>query len=803
MTIAATLLSLICACSANSDEYRQTFDSPDLKGWTGLRADEWRVEEGALVSPDAGGVPGMLLSPISAGAVSIRVDVQLPAQGRRNPSIVFGMQPEGTGYMVRWYDQRDWLELIRYDRQQVIRVDGNHWQAASPGGSAPQKPSEWYTIALDAFAGRVRAKVWASDGAEPDWQLEADCPLAEAGACGLGVDETVARLDNFTVLTGFHIAEMVREERRARARERRRERSVVLSETAPEEALVSADFAVLARRAPEVDLILRAADPRNHYFVRADAVGMHIGKVVSGREVLLATIQREWFRGAGRYRIQALVTVSEKDDRGRAWFINRDQVPPMVRIRARVRPVSASVRGWHVSVRDDPIVPGKRGEAYWTVDPFADSSARKAMGSQVGWRKAPGVVWSDLRIIDRTSESPTPPTVSPVQRIRTGDRGGCWLALGDLDGDGRLDYLVARNDAQRVTALTAYANSGEELWRWGEGGSANIGYDVPAIIYDIDRDDHAEALCSIEGYLLVLEGATGQEKARWPLPEGLAVADCIVIANLRGLDAPADLLVKTRYDRLWAYTNEWEPLWEWSGNTGHHPDVRDVDGDGRDEVLCGFTLIDDDGTVLWQQDLPGHADAARLLELGGLPRALSSCCGGNDLALTGLDGELLWRQQPDIMDFHWQTVHVGELRPDIPGQEIIVDEGWARPGRSRLTLLTERGEWVGCYYVSYPRFHRIIDWDGDGVMEVAIPSDDLICDGRGRPIVALADGPSLGGPGVETPMCHVADVLGDGRDELVVFNAEEIAIYANPSEPKAKHERKPAVMKRHYNATYY
>ena len=35
---------------------------------------------------------------------------------------------------------------------------------------------------------------------------------------------------------------------------------------------------------------------------------------------------------------------------------------------------------------------------------------------------------------------------------------------------------MARNDAQKVTALTAYSNAGEEIWRWGEGGGEDIGY---------------------------------------------------------------------------------------------------------------------------------------------------------------------------------------------------------------------------------------------------------------------------------------------------------------------------------------
>jgi hypothetical protein len=785
---------------AHSGEFCEAFDG-DLSAWSHADTATWQVREGVAISPPAGGVSGLLLSPVHAAAARVRVDVLLPEEGRRNPAIAFGMQPDGSGYVVRWYDQRDWLELLHYDRGRVIRVAGNHWQAASPQGSGPQKPGVWYTMAVDVLGKRVRAKVWPRGEDEPGWQLEADCPRAEAGRCGLGIDETVARFDNFVALTGTHVADLVREEREARAALRRRARSVVLHGDMPPEARLSARFASLGSSAPPAELVFMAADAHNYYFVRADSGGICLGKVRADHETILATSDRDWHDGARRHELEVLATESDRDGRGPAWFLNRDHVPPMVCLRARID----RERGWDVTVHGDPVLRGKIGERYWDLDPFANSSAARPFGLRVGRRKAPGVRWFGLEIAAERGPTDVTPSVTPVQRITTGERGGCWLALGDLDGDQRLDYLVARNESQRVTALTAYANDGRELWRWGEGGGADIGYDVPAIIYDIDLDGAAEALCSIEGYLLVLDGSTGREERRWPLPEGLAVADCLIIANLRGLSTPADIIIKTRYDRAWAYTNDWKLLWEFAGNTGHHPDVADVDGDGRDEALCGFALIDDDGSLLWRQDLPGHADAARLVRLTGPDRlaALNTCCGGNDMALTSLGGETLWRQRPAITDFHFQTVHVGEIRPDVPGRELIVDEGWARPARARLVLMSQRREWLGALYVSYPRFHRLVDWDADGVMEIVIPSDGIVCDGTGRPVLRLEAGPILGGPGKETPMVHVADVIGDGRDELIVFNSEEIAVFTNPATPARPIPPQPAVLKRHYNATYY
>ena len=40
----------------------------------------------------------------------------------------------------------------------------------------------------------------------------------------------------------------------------------------------------------------------------------------------------------------------------------------------------------------------------------------------------------------------------------------------------------------------------------------------------------------------------------------------------------------------------------------------DVDGDGRDEILLGSCMLDDNGTLLWSSGL-GHSDKAYLTDI--------------------------------------------------------------------------------------------------------------------------------------------------------------------------------------------
>ena len=394
---------------------------------------------------------------------------------------------------------------------------------------------------------------------------------------------------------------------------------------------------------------------------------------------------------------------------------------------------------------------------------------------------------------------------------------GTWtgLRLGDLDGDGRLDIVVAQNRAQNITCVTALDVTGKQLWRIGQphAGGHRAGSDVPVQIYDIDGDGHSEVVYIADGKLTIADGKTGKLEREGPLPAANA-NDCIAFANFSGRAQPQDIVVKTRYSQVWALDRNLNVLWTHRGNTGHYPWPHDFDADGKDELACGFALLGHDGAKLWEAKLPGHADAVAIGDVDGNPangaELALACCGGNTFALLGRDGTVRWKHPCG----HSQHIIIGDFRPELPGKEVAaLDRGRDRSAKGTDALLLYAGDgkqlWREERTDDGPnRWLTIIttvgNWDGrkDDLI-LAHRRGGSICptlyDGHGRPVATFP----LPHPERQHFAQH-ADMFGDGREEIVVWNETRIRIYTNgaPYTGKTKPDRR-GPNKRLYNYTAY
>ncbi len=402
------------------------------------------------------------------------------------------------------------------------------------------------------------------------------------------------------------------------------------------------------------------------------------------------------------------------------------------------------------------------------------------------------------------------------------------VRFGHLKGDGtwqvvlaQMQKRVSRDAYGFISCLTAMDLEGRVLWQLGEPSDnteklGKVSADMPFQVYDIDHDGVDEVICGWDFEIRILDGRTGEIKRAVKTPiadeedEGLIGApyntyafarlnpDGIRICNFRGLDKPSDILIKDRYCRIWALNDRLEVMWHYKSptNTGHCPLPVDVDGDGRDELLVGYRLLDSDGTELWAYPITeDHTDeivAGRWKS--GDPEGYFACVSGTQGFFIGdFYGNIVAR---DLIG-HAQRVSVANYCPERPGLEIAVTNFWGHAGCIFLYDCDGNPIWEMQNDMN-GNIVAPVNWDGTGrelILTNADPEKGGLLNGDGVRAVAFPD------DGHPVLCTEAMDLTGDGRDELICWDYHAMYIYtqAEPCEDKGYHPLKfPA-----YNASNY
>lgn len=268
--------------------------------------------------------------------------------------------------------------------------------------------------------------------------------------------------------------------------------------------------------------------------------------------------------------------------------------------------------------------------------------------------------------------------------------------VGDLDGDGEYDVVVDRISAA-APLVDAYTRGGKFLFRLDtgplganqdniEGGATVIsnGHWDGLTVYDFDSNGRAEiAIKTANGFVFgdgsklthgndqdqfvsIVSGTTGAELARAPLPAdfksdgplqchfGVGYFDGVrpsVVSKCKNRvgDGGFNLVAATYDFNGSALTQRWKYIRSGNGADFHQIRVQDVDADGKDELIDGGYVIDDNGKLLYSLGSSGvvHGDRFHVTDI--------------DPARPGLEGWGIQQDNANGLETYYYDAATGQV----------------------------------------------------------------------------------------------------------------------------------------------
>jgi rhamnogalacturonan endolyase len=371
------------------------------------------------------------------------------------------------------------------------------------------------------------------------------------------------------------------------------------------------------------------------------------------------------------------------------------------------------------------------------------------------------------------------------KRIETGEFGTNQnLRLGDLNGDGNKEILFIRPDLSGlgVGSISVVNLEGELLWQYGElqRVQACSGTELPLQVHDLDGDGSREVIFISHGTVYMLDGRTGKLKRRIMVP-GSGDVNALIFGDLMGVGRDNCMLLSDRKQLLMALNEKGELIWEQHTSSGSQPMVYDMDHDGRHEVLMGYSVINPEGELIYDVgvhigDRCNGVTVSEMVEGEQVTPCLVYAAGDWGLIYYDFEGHLL---KQNIVG-HVSHLGVANLDADSPGLEVFTSNQW---GSNGLSHVVDANGTVKTVFLPESGVFRClpVNWKGDGE-EFLITSADSITgglfDGAGQLSVVF---PADGHP---DSYYMAADLTGDARDELILWNLQELWIYTQEDNPR-------------------
>ncbi len=378
--------------------------------------------------------------------------------------------------------------------------------------------------------------------------------------------------------------------------------------------------------------------------------------------------------------------------------------------------------------------------------------------------------------------------------------GSLVPVFGDVNGDGLLDCVIRMDNGNNEMSqdpgipvqLEVFTSYGRSLWRRDICrhdhcyGSAN---NVPFNVWDMDNDGRCEVITRLQigdsVFVAILDGLTGnlRYKTKWPdMVTDLQKSSTRIHLSIAYLDGTHPSVITqtglyenevfVAYDRFLNRIWEFDSFAETNGSGGHKIEVRDVDGDGKQEVFNGTTCLNPDGTVKWSvyrlhPDIVSIHDCIPMRPGLEVFYIVESSVHAGIYMVDARSGDIIWKMNRED-DPRWTHAHTG-WTADIfrtPGMECVSNR--AGHDDRNWILVSAEGDSI---LEPFPYGVTPLEWDGDGNRELLDGRSIKIGDFNGKEIVWKEHGQPV--VPEKSRILMVADLYGDFRDELILIRTLE------------------------------
>lgn len=378
-----------------------------------------------------------------------------------------------------------------------------------------------------------------------------------------------------------------------------------------------------------------------------------------------------------------------------------------------------------------------------------------------------------------------------------------------------LRYYKTGVEDQELFCMTLTDGRGDILWQVGEPWtltrpfSWNGHWNEFCDTVDLDGDGEVEIILVHRDELRIYDGATGTLRRSKKLPNSGFNYARAVRADPSGR---YHIFTKSgTSSRTHSYGNpsilldhNLEIVWQQEvDGAGHFGNFADVDGDGLDELLIGFSLFDHDGTLLWSHAPRGEGDhlddsaVADIDEDGQYEFALAH--DGHDAVVHNSDGSERFR----VPMHHCQEILAGKFFSEVPGLQLLfVDKTEGAASEREAAIVDATGRELTRHRTL--GYYSIVDWPTDvGPQSLVRVERPVEVEGDHRVMWVSPEGRELArfnarssfydrimefgldklpGEGHYHGRSHcpaIGDLDGDDRDELLVTDRETVWVFRN------------------------